>query len=537
MTVGLPATTTVTRVRVLQLGSSEVVRVETATLGTLTLDDALQLTVVRPSVPGGDQPSPDTPVRLGDLLDEDSPVAVALREAFGSGGLTKALGILWAGLATRIAMPCRLVFVGSSTTAGNNATAPANRYVNLLMGMIQAAYPSGLGTEASVLASASADFGTLSSALGVHGYNGGEGGTTSATYLTAAERTKIAALDPRMVQHMVGSNDFRNGVPVATYKANVLAAITDLKSKIAGPCVHVLVQPYQRFDSAALAAAVAPWSDYGKALADIAAADPNNVAYIDLSAAYAVVGIPGADPLDLIDTDGVHQTDAGHALMADLLRSGLGVVQVAAAAAAAPAAPVTPVQFLADEMIGAAGASIASRSGETGGWTLHPSTTGDIVTSGAGTAYRTGGTLSGRVMTAADAPSANYEVRARIKALTRLNAGIIGVGSRYSTTAPRSGYYVQYGDTSGVWTLSKVVADTSTTLATGPTLVLNAGDTAEVVLTVNGTTVSASVNGQSIGSVSDVSIGTAGRVLAFSSQTTASATTGLHFESITATTV
>jgi len=252
----------------------------------------------------------------------DSPRLVDL-----PGQLTESLGILFAGLALRGTAACNIVFAGSSTTEGSNASDADHRYVNVLTAMIQAAYPSGLGTEAAVVTSNTATFGTISTSAGVHAYNAGEGGTTAATYLTATERTSIAALNPRMVIHMVGGNDWAEGATTpAQYKANLLAVLTDLKAKITGPCVHVLIQPYQRID---VTSPVYPWAAFGQAQAEIAAADPDHVVYIDLSNTYRLVGVPGSDPLNIIDTDNVHQNNAGHALMADLIRAALGIPLVA----------------------------------------------------------------------------------------------------------------------------------------------------------------------------------------------------------------
>lgn len=244
----------------------------------------------------------------------------------GSGGAsTGPIDRINAALALASSQPVRGAFTGSSTTEGNNATSAANRYVNRLVAAMQAAYPSG-GSESSVVASTAASFGTLSTANGIHGYNAGEGGTTAATYLTSAERTAIAALNPRFVLHMIGSNDYQTGVAVATYKTNVLAALADLKAKITVPCVHILVHAYARFDTFT---PVAPWADYGTALAQIAAADPTNVVFVDLSRLYVPLGIPGADPADLIDTDSIHQKDAGHQFMAESLRVALRIPQPA----------------------------------------------------------------------------------------------------------------------------------------------------------------------------------------------------------------
>lgn len=255
--------------------------------------------------------------------------------------LTNAVGILKAGLSTRAASPCRVVFAGSSTTFGSGASAKAKRYVDRLVAYLQATYPSGLGSETTVVDSTSAAFGTLSAAAGVHGYNAGEAGTSSGNYLTSAEITSIGSLNPRAVFHMVGANDYQAGTAPAVMKSNVQAKIADLEAAIAGPCVHILVQSYQRLD---VPTPSYPWSAYGDALREVAAADPDRVAYIDVSEPFRLSGVPGSDPLALI-ADTVHPSDSGHGLLADLLRDALSYAKATAASTSttpdttAPAVP------------------------------------------------------------------------------------------------------------------------------------------------------------------------------------------------------
>jgi lysophospholipase L1-like esterase len=269
-------------------------------------------------------------VVLGDRRAAPSVVASAVPSGQGAGtdgvtgGTPNSLAILHAGLATRERWPCRLAFVGSSTTAGGNASDPGHRYVDLLVARMQAAYPSGTGSETSVQVSSSASFDDVSAEPGVHGYNAGNGGTTAADYLDGDAIQAIAALDPRMVLHMVGSNDYRSGMAPEDYRGHVQDVVSGLQSRMSGPCVHVLVQSYQGPDTASADLPYA-WGEFGKALAGIAAADPDRVAFIDISGPYYLLGVPGDDPFGLIDTDLIHQTDAGHAFMADTLRTRLGV--------------------------------------------------------------------------------------------------------------------------------------------------------------------------------------------------------------------
>ncbi len=226
------------------------------------------------------------------------------------------LAILHAGLAARRVVPCRLFFAGSSTTAGTAASMPSARYVDLMVASLQRIYSSGTGHEATVAVSPQGDFGTPGPAVGVQGYNLGRRGATAADYLDAATIRRVAALDPCAVVHVVGSNDFRDGVPPDVYQTRVERHLRSLRGATVQPCVHVLVQSYERFDGASSAYS---WSAYGEALADIATANADDVVFLDISDAYFRVGVPGGDPFELLVADRIHQSDAGHAFMADLL--------------------------------------------------------------------------------------------------------------------------------------------------------------------------------------------------------------------------
>lgn len=214
-----------------------------------------------------------------------------------------------ASLAKSDESPIVIAYTGSSTTFGNNASTAAKRYVNVLSAQFRTRMGSG-GTTSTMNGSAHP------STAGLYAVNGGVGGTTSANYIDATTLGWIGTLQPEMVFHMIGSNDYSGNVNPTTYKSNVLATIASIDAAITGPAIpHLLIQSYQRID----VVGTYPWDAYGQALKDIAAADPTHIAYIDLNPEYVWRGIPGSNPDGMIDTDGIHQVDAGHAYMAKLL--------------------------------------------------------------------------------------------------------------------------------------------------------------------------------------------------------------------------
>ena len=242
----------------------------------------------------------------------------------GEPGVVKlggALAIARARLSQAASEPVAIVFAGSSTTEGTGASSPAAGYANQLNGFLQQAYPSD-EPETPMQWSQSANFSKVMNP-GVHTYNAAEGGTVAGNYLTDAESTKVASLNPAVIFHMVGANDWLRGEPISVYRADLLARLDNLDQQIAAPHLHVLVQSYRMLRSPAVAGGPS-WDEYGEVLEDIAAARPN-VAVIDYAAAFAAVGVPGSDPLDLIGSDNTHATDAGHRLIAYSIRDALGL--------------------------------------------------------------------------------------------------------------------------------------------------------------------------------------------------------------------
>ena len=262
-----------------------------------------------------------------DALTNDDPLHLLFR----AGG---ALNILYRALAARNETTCRIVALGSSTTQGYNATNQEG-YVHMLARKIQTAYPSSTGTEIPV--------GTLAggfapvTAPGVQVVNFGSGGSTSANYLdtgTSNYTNNIAALQPSMVIHMIGSNDWNTDVPPAAYKTNVTAAIDAINAVLTVPCVHVLIHQHSRYQATAPAY---PFTAYRDALREIALANPQTVVHIDMGPDFARLGVPTPDDFALLDTDLIHLTDRGHSFLAEALR-----VRLDLAAAAAPSTATDP---------------------------------------------------------------------------------------------------------------------------------------------------------------------------------------------------
>lgn len=224
------------------------------------------------------------------------------------------LGILHAGLALATERPVGLVFAGSSTTGGSFATSDAKRYVNRLVTALRKRYTPDETAAPWVQHSSAAAFAPITTP-GIHGYNTGLGGANASTYLTNAAMDNIASLNPWAIVHMIGSNDWATNRTISTYRSDVLAKLDYLDTSLTKPCVHVLAHSFGRWD----VAGAYSWSLYGAALKEIADSRPHRVAYVDVSQAFAALGAPSSDPLDIISTDNIHANDLGHAILADAM--------------------------------------------------------------------------------------------------------------------------------------------------------------------------------------------------------------------------
>jgi len=235
-----------------------------------------------------------------------------------------ALAPLTTALSRRSTRPVRLMFLGSSTTYGVGASSAEMRYVDQVIGLLQGVFPSGPGAGSPVRdLQLSVDH--PDDAPGVQGSNGGVGGATAATYFSDAHAYALRVLRPVCVVHMIGSNDAVAGVPAATYQAQVEAVIRRVDSLSSRPLCHLLLQPVRRYQ-----VSIEQWAAYREALRRIALARPR-VTFVDVGGAFEEHDALGADPEDLIGSDAVHLTDAGHTLAARtvleslaLTRRGLG---------------------------------------------------------------------------------------------------------------------------------------------------------------------------------------------------------------------
>ncbi|WP_120338140.1 SGNH/GDSL hydrolase family protein [Cryobacterium soli] len=233
------------------------------------------------------------------------------------------LGIMHAAFALRNDRPVVVAGAGSSTMAGYVASNAASQWFNILAATIQAAYPLVTRETQPPTRTLAEAVAVPPSSNGIQFVNAGLPGTFATNYLTSTTGGQLAALNPNVVMHMIGANDWAADVPVSTYKAAILARIAQLDADSNSPILHILLHSYARFDPSADGPLT--WEVYGQALAEIAASKPANVVSFDLSPWYVKVGVPSSDPFNLVSSDDLHQSNSGHAFMAEIMRTLLGV--------------------------------------------------------------------------------------------------------------------------------------------------------------------------------------------------------------------
>jgi lysophospholipase L1-like esterase len=419
----------------------------------------------------------------------------ALSETFAPAG-SDTLYRFRAALADRNNKPIVIGLAGSSTTYGNNATAPGFRYANLLAESIHDTYPMSTKVARHATRSLASAVAASPLAAGVHVVNAGVIGADSAAYLTATTGPQLAALNPSLVIHMVGANDFASGVSLATYRANIEARLTQLKSAIQVPCIHLLVHPYQRYDSFT---PVAPWTEYGKVLASIAAADPTNVLFLDLSGRFETIGIPGTDPLGYMAADKIHLANSGHAFLAELVGEALGMTQFER--------PYRYSRIASDAFTGANSTDISSRAldGTYGGmaktWTSSPASAFGITSN----ALVAGGTPAAAFLSV-PAPPRDLEISVTVTTKPSASAGVYLDLRRESSalSGTSSSYRLLMADTTVL--IIKRVSGTTTTLGTN--VLYSNGD--RVTLRCVGSRIDVLINGIVADSVNDTSVASGG---------------------------
>lgn len=223
---------------------------------------------------------------------------------------------------------------GGATTVTPDTTGTANRHDGTVStGVLSSGSHTLLLTSigACVISGVYAHQGDLTA--GVQVYTSGKSGAVATDFIAnLSVPQRIQQLGAALVPIMLGANDYAAGVNPATFKATLTTLINNIKATCFPQPSIPLIGTYRRLD---VTSPAFPWSDYLDVMQDLAADDPQNIAYVDLSAVYP--SSQSTDTYDVIGSDGVHQTDRGYAEMADLVHSALRAPRLAGMRVSAPA--------------------------------------------------------------------------------------------------------------------------------------------------------------------------------------------------------
>lgn len=224
-----------------------------------------------------------------------------------TGGLPRALAFAAVALASCDTTAAKFMFCGDSLTATNRwPTQFVKRLTHSHLPGVTPLVPVVTTTPGSV---------TVPS-TGIYGVTTAISGNTSANYLANNNAVAVATtLQPHVIFHCIGTNDYSANVAPATFKTNVVAAINAIDAVLTKPAVHVL----HLFSSAVLSGRTYTIDQYMTALIEIAEASPGTRVAVDLGPLADTLGIIGTDPYALDNGDGLHTNAAGDRVWGDLM--------------------------------------------------------------------------------------------------------------------------------------------------------------------------------------------------------------------------
>lgn len=204
--------------------------------------------------------------------------------------------------------PYRVMFLGSSTTYGHNLAWPEGFSNQMAAHIVSDQLPVPATPIQRSTNSRNAPTGA-----GFHFHNAGVNGATSITYWSNAHKTLTAAYKPRLVFHMIGSNDYANGTIPTTYRSYIERAIEEINNRSAG-CRHLLVHQFRRED---VANPAYPWTDYRDQLKAIAASRTDT----DFCDADRILTSELGWSSSMLQSDKVHANWFGNTLLARAVRN------------------------------------------------------------------------------------------------------------------------------------------------------------------------------------------------------------------------
>lgn len=160
---------------------------------------------------------------------------------------------------------------------------------------------------------------------GIRVWNGARPGVTSAVWAPTSAGApshwaRAGSLDPALLVFIVSANDFNTQTDPAVFKANVKASIEYFRLACRKPPSVLLVHSFLRPGAGT---PTHSWESYSGKLQEIAA-ELADVGFLDVGQHWPVDQVSDED--DLLSTDDLHPTDAGHAWLAEVVAEHLSVL-------------------------------------------------------------------------------------------------------------------------------------------------------------------------------------------------------------------
>ena len=164
--------------------------------------------------------------------------------------------------------------------------------------------------------------GTGPTPTGTTAYQGSVANADSSNYLVANTVDRIGAVDPDLVLHVIGSNDYARNVSLTTFKANLRARLREVFA-VHAACNQLLVHSSGRGD---ILSPAHSWDSYGVAMEEVANEPEfaSNVSYLDVDAEMKLRGVPLSNS-NLIGADLTRLNDRGNRIVADIVCRYLGI--------------------------------------------------------------------------------------------------------------------------------------------------------------------------------------------------------------------
>lgn len=208
-----------------------------------------------------------------------------------------------------------VMFLGSSTTAGFGTT----RNESFVTQMVAAICKQAPGAPAHRPITQSTGTTSSTASTGFHFLNAGVGATRSQNYYNTDRHNLLVSFAPKIVVHMIGSNDYAGQVALNAYTASLGSVVDriDNRGASSNPLTHIFIHSYRREDRADTGIT---WEQYGTALREFCAGR-DNCHFVD---AYSWFEHLREDGVEYLQSDRIHATWRGNELLARSVAAALG---------------------------------------------------------------------------------------------------------------------------------------------------------------------------------------------------------------------